>query len=87
MYGTLRHMQGFYHTCGICPRSNKEEKQFLVYTESSKSYACCAKIKKLGYSGTFVYKRDTIKQLQSQLAEMTGTSVKLELLENPTKFQ
>ncbi len=45
-----------------------------VYKESSKSYACRAKIKKLGYSGTFSGKRNKIKQLQSQLAEKPGTS-------------
>jgi hypothetical protein len=66
--------RGFSHSCGICLRSNREEREFLVYKESSESYACCAKIKKLGYSGTFANKRDEIKQLQSQLAEITGTS-------------
>ena len=56
------------------PKKQRVEREDLVYKESSESYACHAKNKKLEYSGTFADKRNKIKQLQSQLAEITGTS-------------
>ena len=70
----LWYARGFSHSCEIRLRSDQEEREFLVYKDSSQSYACHAKIKKLGYSGTFANKRNKIKQLQRQLAEITGTS-------------
>jgi hypothetical protein len=70
----LWYAQGFSHSRETCPRSNREERKFLVYKESYESYACCAEIMKLGYSGTFADKRNKLQQLQSLLTEITGTS-------------
>ncbi len=52
----------------------KKRSSRSTYKESSKSYACCAEIEKLGYSGTFANKRNKFQQLQSLLTETTGTS-------------